>query len=70
MTIDIAMEGYSNKSTIHNRIKRFVAWIAPEKETRDTVKKQSGEIRDRIKSNAEEDGLTVTSTPYSGSFAK
>ena len=64
------MESYSNKSLIHVRMKNFVKWIAPEKETRDTIKKQSDEIRGRIKGKAEEDGLTIMSMPYSGSFAK
>lgn len=64
------MENYNNNSTLHLRIKSFVKWIAPEKETRDAIKKQSKEIRDRIKAKAEEDGLTITSMPYSGSFAK
>jgi len=64
------MESYSNKSLIHVRMKNFVKWIAPEKETRDAIKKQSDEIRGRIKGKAEEDGLTVMSMPYSGSFAK
>jgi hypothetical protein len=64
------MESYSNKSVIHVRMKNFVKWIAPEKETREAIKKQSDEIRKRIKSKAEEDGLTVLSMPYSGSFAK
>lgn len=64
------MESYSNKSRIHVRMKNFVKWIAPEKETRDAIKKQSDEIRGRIKGKAEADGLTVQSMPYSGSFAK
>ena len=64
------MENYSNKSTIHTRIKNFVKWIAPEKEKRDEIKKQSDEIRTKIKAKAEEDGLTITSMPYSGSFSK
>lgn len=64
------MESYSNKSVIHMRMKNFVKWIAPEKETRDAIKKQSDEIRSRIKGKAEEDGLTIESMPYSGSFAK
>lgn len=64
------MESYSNKSLIHVRMKNFVKWIAPEKETRDTIKKQSDEIRGRIKAKAEEEGLTIQSMPYSGSFAK
>lgn len=45
-------------------------WIEPESETRDAIKKQSDEIRGRIKAKAEEDGLIVLSMPYSGSFAK
>jgi hypothetical protein len=43
--------------------------MAPEKETRDAIKKQADEIRSRIRKKAEDDGLTVTDTPYSGSFA-
>lgn len=64
------MESYSNKSLIHVRMKNFVKWIAPEKATRPIIKKQSDEIREKIKSKAEEDGLTVLSMPYSGSFPK
>jgi Second Messenger Oligonucleotide or Dinucleotide Synthetase domain len=60
----------SNKSTLQVRIRNFVNWIAPDKATRDSIKKQSGEIQSRIKAKAEEDGLTVTDTPYSGSFSK
>jgi hypothetical protein len=61
---------YSTKSKLHVRIRNFVAWIAPEKKTRDTIKKQSDEIRGKIKKNAEDDGLTITNMPYAGSFAK
>lgn len=46
----------------------FGKWIAPEPETRDDIKTQADEIRSRIKTKAEEDGLTVTKTPFSGSF--
>lgn len=63
------MSQYPNKSTLHVRIRNFVDWIAPEKGTRDTIKAQSDEIRNRIKIKAEEDGLTITDMPYSGSFA-
>lgn len=62
------MSNYSTKSTLHVRIRNFVDWIAPEKSTRETIKKQSDEIRSRIKSKAEADGLTITDTPYGGSF--
>ena len=62
------MSNYSNKSVLHNRMKRFGQWIAPEKETRAQIKKQADEIRSRITGKAEEDGLTVVKTPYGGSF--
>jgi tRNA nucleotidyltransferase (CCA-adding enzyme) len=64
------MSSYSTKSKLHVRIRNFVAWIAPEKKTRETIKKQSDEIRGKIKKKAEDDGLTITDMPYSGSFAK
>ncbi|HWA34424.1 MAG TPA: CBASS oligonucleotide cyclase [Cyclobacteriaceae bacterium] len=64
------MENYSNDSTLHLRIRCFVKWIAPEKETRDAIKKQSKEIREKVKGKAEADGLTITAMPYSGSFSK
>ena len=63
------MGHYSTKSKLHGRTSNFVDWIAPEKETREVIKKQSDEIRERLKTKAEEDGLTVTDTPYSGSFS-
>lgn len=63
------MSQYSTKSKLHIRIRNFVSWIAPEKETRDAIKKQSDEIRSRIRKKAEDDGLTITDTPYSGSFS-
>lgn len=62
------MDNYSNKSVLHNRLKRFGQWVAPEKEKRDQIKKQADEIRGRIIAKAEEDGLTVVKTPYGGSF--
>lgn len=63
------MSQYTTKSKLHVRIRNFVDWIVPEKGTRDTIKKQSDEIRSRIKAKAEADGLTITDTPYSGSFS-
>jgi len=63
------MGQYTTKNKLHVRIRNFVDWIAPEKGTRDAIKKQSDEIRSRIKGKAEADGLTITDTPYSGSFA-
>ena len=63
------MSQYTTKSKLHVRIRNFVNWIAPDGGTRDTIKKQSDEIRSRIKDKAEDDGLTITDTPYGGSFA-
>lgn len=60
----------STHTTIHRRIKEFVKWIAPIPEVRDKIKTQSDEIRERISSKAEKDGLIINSTPFSGSFAK
>ena len=64
------MSQYSSKSKLHVCIRNFVAWIAPEKKTRDVIKKQSGEIRGKIKKKAEDDRLTISDMPYSGSFSK
>lgn len=61
---------YISNSKLHVRIRNFVKWIAPDKTTRQAIKKQSDEIRNRIKNKAEEDGLTITDMPYSGSFSK
>lgn len=62
------MGQYNAKSKLHKRISSFVDWIAPEKGTREAVKKQSDEIRTRITSKAGEDGIWVIDTPYGGSF--
>ncbi|WP_025144300.1 CBASS oligonucleotide cyclase [Pedobacter jeongneungensis] len=63
------MNAYSNKSTLHGRIKNFVAWIAPPKESRAAIKDKSDEVRKNIKEKAEADGLTIIEMPHSGSFA-
>ena len=62
------MSQYSTKSKLHVRTRNFVVWIAPDKDSRDAIKKQSDEIRSRVKKKAEDDGFTVIDTPYSGSF--
>jgi Second Messenger Oligonucleotide or Dinucleotide Synthetase domain len=64
------MDGLSTKSKLHTRVSNFVGWIAPDSETREEIKKQADEIRERISNKAKEDGLQVTSTPRAGSFAK
>ncbi|QSQ23212.1 hypothetical protein JY651_50445 [Pyxidicoccus parkwayensis] len=59
----------STRSRLHSRMSNFVDWIrAGDKD--DIIIKQSKEIRERICGQAEADGLTVRSTPNSGSFAK
>jgi tRNA nucleotidyltransferase (CCA-adding enzyme) len=64
------MDGLSTKSKLHSRVSKFVAWIAPAPETREEIKKQADEVRDRISDKAREDGVVVTATPKAGSFAK
>ncbi len=64
------MPGFSNRSTLHSRLTAFVDWIATDSSTEDAIRRQSEEIRTRIKAKAVDDGLTVRSTPNSGSFAK
>ncbi|SRR6266568_2159626 len=54
----------------HRRLSKFVDWIKPSPDTRETITKQAGEIRDAIKHQAEDDDLSVIATPASGSFAK
>lgn len=63
------MSSYNQKSTLHVRIRNFVAWIAPPRETRDAIKVKSDEVRECIKAEAEKDGLTIVDMPYSGSFS-
>jgi hypothetical protein len=48
----------------------FVDWIRADEAKVDTIRTQSTEIRSRISGQAEKDGLTVRSTPNSGSFEK
>jgi hypothetical protein len=63
------MSSYSHKSTLHVRIKNFVAWIAPPKESRTGIKEKSDEVRKNIKEKADADGVTIVDTPHAGSFA-
>jgi len=58
----------STHTTIHRRIKAFVKWIAPDPDKRTKIQDQADEIRNRITSRAEADGIIVISTPFSGSF--
>src|SRR5262245_16333746 len=60
----------STKSTSHRYLIRFVDWIKPDAETEESIRSQADDIRERIKARAIANGLTVRSTPWSGSFAK
>lgn len=64
------MAQLSIRSTIHRRFCQFVPWIATDDDREDVIRRQSKEIRERIGGQAARDGLIVTSTPNSGSFAK
>lgn len=66
----LIMTNYSTHSTIHSRFKCFVDWLSPEEGTEEKIRKQADEIRNRISKKVSDDGLTVTSMPYSGSYAK
>ncbi|MEO1257407.1 MAG: CBASS oligonucleotide cyclase [Bacteroidota bacterium] len=59
----------SNKATMHRRLKCFITYIAPDKGKREAIERQSNEIRECIEKHSKEDGLTLLSKPYSGSFA-
>lgn len=60
----------STQALIHSRFRAFVKWIAPAAETRSKIYKQADEIREKIRSRAEDDGLIVKSMPFSGSFER
>jgi hypothetical protein len=63
------MQQLSTRSTLHRRMSTFVEWIrAADKD--ELIIKQSADIRERIRNQADKDGLTVRATPNSGSFAK
>jgi hypothetical protein len=47
-----------------------VEWIAQDPDREDAIREQTDEVRARIRGQADADGLTVRSTPNSGSFAK
>lgn len=58
------------RTTLHRRISTFVDWIAPDREKEDEIRSHAGLVRDKLRAQAESDGIVVRSTPYSGSFAK
>ncbi len=64
------MSRLTTKSASHGFLSSFVDWIKPDESTEETIRKQTDEIRKRITAKADADGLTVRTTPWSGSFAK
>jgi len=60
----------TNRSRSHRRLAAFVDWIKPDPAAQDTIREQTGNIRQAIKNQAIADGLVVLATPSAGSFAK
>jgi hypothetical protein len=60
----------STKSASHRYLTNFVDWVRAEPNTEDKIREQAEDIRSRIKAKANDDGIVVRSTPWSGSFAK
>lgn len=54
---------------LNTRLANFASWIRPDPDKAEDTREQRDEVRDRIRGKAESDGLTVRSTPGSGSFA-
>jgi tRNA nucleotidyltransferase (CCA-adding enzyme) len=61
---------FTTRQKLHIRICNFVDWIRTDSNKEDSIREQANEIRERVKSQARNDGLTILSTPWSGSFAK
>lgn len=60
----------NQKRPLHRRLTAFVDWIATEDSREETIREQAEEVRTRICSKAKADGLTIRSTPWSGSYKK
>jgi hypothetical protein len=64
------MSEISTHTTLHSRMSCFVDWIAPDPDKIDDIAERADKARKYLQKCAEEDGLTVTDTPKSGSFEK
>ncbi|RYE27783.1 MAG: hypothetical protein EOP48_34235, partial [Sphingobacteriales bacterium] len=64
------MSNLSPRGTLHNRMCHFMDWIKPDPNKRDSDCEQAANVRKNVKQNAEEEGMTVTSTPSGGSDEK
>lgn len=60
----------STQSLIHKRLKCFVDFIAPEQDESPVIKEHFQEIKIRVEKHAKEEGYTVASVQYAGSYAK
>ena len=60
----------NNRACIHRHLSAFVEWIATQDAKEVTIRTQADEIRSSIKTKATADGLTIRSTPWSGSYKK
>lgn len=58
------------RTTLHSRLLHFVDWIRTDVSRVETIREQRRRVRERISSQAKDDGLQVVSTPDAGSFAK
>jgi Second Messenger Oligonucleotide or Dinucleotide Synthetase domain len=61
---------FTTRQKLHLRIRNFVDWIRTDSEKEGIIRKQANEIRERVKSQASNDGLIILLTPWSGSFEK
>jgi hypothetical protein len=61
---------FTTRQQLHIRIRDFVDWIRTDSNKEDNIRQQADEIRKRVKAKASDDGLIITSTPWSGSFSK
>ncbi len=60
----------SQKSLLHRRLQCFVDFIAPEKDEQPKIKELFQQIAARIRKHATEEGYTIASVHYAGSYAK
>ncbi len=60
----------STQTSIHQRINRFVNFIAPDREQDPKIKEHFEQIKARIERHAKEEGYTIASVHYAGSYAK
>lgn len=55
---------------LHRHLSAFVDWVATDPDREETIRIQAEDIRARVSAKAKADGLTIQSTPWSGSYKK